>query len=168
LSVWWIRLEIRPVLIDPGHPEQNPRHERMHRTLKQETALPPAGHLKAQQRRFDHFRLEYNAERPHQALGGKVPSDYYETSPRPYPKRLPPLNYPGHFEVRRVGSKGGIKLKGDWVFLTTVLAREDVGLEEIDDGVWSLYFGCLFLGRYVERERKFYPGRPVRVKDLCK
>lgn len=167
LSVWWTRLGVRPVLIDPGHPEQNPRHERMHWTLKQETACPPARHLKAQQRRFDHFRREYNEERPHQGLEGKVPSDYYETSARPYPKKLPPLNYPGHFEVRRVGSNSGIKLRGGQLFLTTVLTGEDVGLEEIDDGVWSVYFGCLYLGRYVERENDFYPGRPVRIKDLC-
>lgn len=151
LAVWWIRLGIRPLLIQPGHPEQNGRHERLHKTLKAATARPPAQSLPAQQRRFDHFRNEYNHERPHEALGQKTPAELYAPSPRPYPKRLPPVHYPGHFEVRRVGSNGCLRWRNHFVFVTHVLAHEDVGLEEIDNGIWALSFGPLLLARFDER-----------------
>jgi transposase InsO family protein len=152
LSVWWIRLGIEPILIQPGRPDQNGSHERMHRTLKAETARPPEGNLRAQQRRFDRFRKEFNEERPHEALDMRPPSELYRPSPRPYPSKLPELPYPGHFEIRRVRPKGEIMWKGQYVFVSEVLARETVGLEEIDDGIWSLYFGSLLLGRYDQRE----------------
>jgi transposase InsO family protein len=148
LSVWWIRLGILPVLIEPSHPEQNASHERMHRTLKEETARPPHANLPAQQRRFDHFRLEYNEQRPHESLGQKSPASAYRPSPRPYPQRLEPLDYPGHFEVRRVGSNGCISWNAQWLHVTQALADQDVGLEEIDDGIWSVHFGPMLLGRF--------------------
>ncbi len=154
LSVWWIRLGIEPVLIEPGHPEQNPRHERMHRTLKAETARPPKSSLRAQQRAFDRFLEEYNEERPHQALGGETPADVYELSPRAYPAKLPVIEYPGHYEVRYVSSNGGVKWHNDFVFISRVLIGEYVGFEEIDDGIWSLYFGSVELGRFDERQRQ--------------
>jgi putative transposase len=89
LSVWWLRLGIQPELIEPAHPEQKGRHERMHRTLKPKTARPPAGSLSAQQRRFNRFRREYNSERPHQALADATPASCYTDSPRPYPPCSP-------------------------------------------------------------------------------
>lgn len=151
LSVWWIRLGIRPELIKPSHPEQNGSHERMHKTLKADTTRPPAGNRSAQQKKFDSFRREYNHERPHESLGQETPASLYEPSPRPFPDRLPQPEYPGHFEVRRVSRNGGIRWKTRWVNISHSLLEEYVGLEEVDDGVWSLYFGSVLLGRFHER-----------------
>ena len=154
LSVWWIRLGIYPELIEPAHPAQNGRHERMHRTLKRATARPPAPSARSQQRRFDVFREEYNAVRPHEALADATPAACYAASPRPYPTTVPPLEYPRHFEVRGVGTNGCIRWHRGRVFVTQVLAGEAVGLEEIDDGEWDLYVGRLKLGRFHERLRR--------------
>ena len=154
LSVWWIRLGIYPELIEPAHPEQNGRHERMHRTLKRATARPPAPTWRSQQQRFDVFRDEYNAVRPHEALGDTTPASLYTRSPRPYPSTLPPIVYPPHFEVRLVSANGGIRWIRSWVNVSHVLAGESVGLEEIDDGEWDLYFGRMKLGRFHERLRR--------------
>lgn len=152
LSVWWVRLGIVPIFTQPGHPEQNGAHERFHRTLKAATARPPQANLQAQQRAFDHFRWEYNTERPHEALDLAVPTERYYRSPRPYPEQLPQLEYPGHFEVRRVRAKGTINWRQHRPFFSESLAGEHVGLEEIDDGLWSIYLGEVLLGRYDERD----------------
>jgi transposase InsO family protein len=159
LSVWWIRLGIRPELTQPSHPEQNGSHERMHRTLKAETTRPPSANRAAQQRTFERFRHEYNHERPHEHLDQKSPSQLYTPSPRPYPDRLPEPQYPGHFEIRRVSRNGGIRWKKGWVNVSHTLLEENVGLEEVDDGVWSLYFGPLLLGRFHENELKLRGAR---------
>lgn len=151
LSVWWIRLGIYPELIEPGQPQQNGRHERMHRTLKRATARPPAPTRRSQQQRFEAFRLEYNTVRPHQALGDETPASVYTRSPRPYPSTLPPVEYPAHYELRLVSRNGGIRWQKQWVNVSHVLAGEYVGLVEIDDGQWDLYFGPLKLGRFHER-----------------
>jgi putative transposase len=153
LSVWWIKLGITPVLIQPAHPEQNGRHERMHRTLKAETARPPAADERLQQQGFDRFRQEYNRQRPHEGIGLRTPAELYETSPRPYPHDEPAVLYPGHFELRRVRTKGDIRWRGQRHFLSEALSGETVGLEEVDDGLWSLRFGPLLLGRYDERDK---------------
>lgn len=160
LSVWWIRLGIRPERIAPAHPEQNGSHERMHKTLKAATTRPPGLNLAAQQRRFDDFRAEFNDQRPHESLGQKPPASLYRPSPRAYPPRLPPLAYPGHFEVRRVGSNGCILWKGRPLPLSHCLSGQDVGLEEVDDGIWSLFFGQLLLARFDQRTRQLHPGTP--------
>jgi putative transposase len=120
LSAWWVRLGILPEFIEPGHPQQNGRHERMHRTLKAETTRPAAGNLAAQQRRVNRFRGEFNHERPHEALDQQTPSACYAPSPRPMPDRLPPLEYPDRFEVRYVSANGGIRWNSRWVNLSTV------------------------------------------------
>ncbi len=156
LSVWWIRLGILPRLTQPGHPEQNGRHERFHRTLKQATTLPPAADLEAQQKVFDRFRQEYNQHRPHQCLGGKTPGEVYHPASRPYPKSLPAVEYPGHFEVRRVSSCGWVKLHGQAFFLSHALKAEPVGFEEVDDGLWSIYLGSVLLGRWEERHNRVH------------
>jgi len=153
LSVWWLKLGIEPLLIEPGHPEQNGRHERMHRTLKQETARPPAASLEAQQRRFDAFRTLYNEERPHEALGQRPPRTVYTPSPRPYPSRIPEPEYPGHYELRCVRSKGDIKWKGRHVFLSETLVSETVGLEEVEDGIWAVFFQDRLLKKLDERKK---------------
>ena len=105
LAVWWMKLGIVPERIAAGHPEQNGRHERMHRTLKQETASPPAANRRAQQQAFDRFRREYNEERPHEALEMQTPSAVYARSSRAYPARVREPEYGSDFQVRRVGSE---------------------------------------------------------------
>jgi hypothetical protein len=150
LSVWWIRLGIYPELIDPAHPEQNGRHERMHRTLKRATARPPAPTPRSQQQRFDVFREEYNHVRPHEALGDATPASPYARSPQPYPSTLPPIDYPSRFEDRLVSLNSGIRWLSSWVNVSHVLGGEYVGLEEIDEGEWDVYVGRMRLGRFHE------------------
>jgi putative transposase len=159
LAVWWIRLGIVPERIRPGHPEQNGSHEQFHAVLKAETARPPATNLRMQQQRFRRFCLEYNTERPHEALQDQPPMTYYQPSPRVLPARVPPLAYPGHFEIRRVSSAGCIKWGGHPVFLSDVLVGEDVGFEEIDDGLWTLFFAAVPLARFDARAKQLRPLR---------
>jgi transposase InsO family protein len=154
LSAWWVRLGVMPELIEPGKPQQNGRHERMHRTLKAETTRPPANSRLAQQRKFDRFQHEFNFERPHEALDMQTPASVYRDSPREMPDRLPPIEYPDRYEVRYVSANGGIRWKCDWVNVSMTCAGEYVGLEEIDDGVWNVYFGPLKLGRLLERHMR--------------
>lgn len=148
LSVWWIKLGIEHQRIEPGHPEQNGRHERMHRTLKAESTRPPAADEAGQQARFDTFREQFNRERPHEALAHDTPSSHYLPATRALPPRLPAPEYAGHLEIRRVGASGAIRWGGRSLFLSQVLIGEDVGLEEIDEGIWSVYFYQVLLGRF--------------------
>jgi putative transposase len=157
LSVWWIRLGIIPERIAPGRPDQNGSHEQFHAVLKAETARPPASHAVAQQRRFGRFCREYNHERPHAALANVVPARCYHPSPRALPRHLPALEYPGHVEVRRVSTLGIISWRGARVFLSEALAGEDVALEEVDDGLWTLRFATIALARYDDRRRSLQP-----------
>ena len=152
LSVWWIKLGIHPVRIEPGHPQQNGRHERMHRTLKAETTRPPAANLAAQQRLLERFRQRYNEERPHRALNGEVPAACYRASSRAYPQREPEIVYPGHYRVHKVCRNGCLAWRGRFIFVSQVLAGEPIGLEPIDDGIWSVHFGPVLLARFDERE----------------
>lgn len=165
LSAWWVRLGIIPEFIEPGKPQQNGSHERMHRTLKAETTRPPANTHRAQQRKFDRFRNEFNSERPHEALDQQTPQSLYQPSPRQMPDKLPPLEYPDRFEVRYVSANGGIRWNKQWVNVSTVCAADYVGLEEIDDGIWNVYFGPLKLGRLLERQMRIEDtfGRLKRV-----
>ena len=154
LSAWWVRLGILPELIEPGRPEQNGRHERMHRTLKAETTRPAAGSLAAQQRRSTSFaRSSITSGRTRRSTRRRRPS-CYAPSPRPMPDRLPPLEYPDRFEVRYVSANGGIRWNSRWVNVSIVCVGEYVGLEEIDDGIWNVYFGPLRLGRLNERHMR--------------
>jgi putative transposase len=148
LAVWLVRLGVVPEYIDLGKPQQNGRHERLHLTLKQDTARPPAGDLDRQQRRFDAFRSLYNSERPHEALGQKPPASFYKSSPRSFPARLPAIEYPGHYHQRQVKHCGDIKWLGHLVRLSTSLAGQTVGLEEVSDGCWQVHFGPLPLGQF--------------------
>lgn len=146
LSVWWIKLGIRPERIAQGHPEQNGRHERLHWTLKQDTAMPPKASLRAQQAAFDRFRDEYNQDRPHAGLAKHTPAELYQPSPRSYPARVCEPEYPARYSVRRVCGSGEIKWRGEFIYLTQVLAGEPVGLDPIDERHWRLYFGPVPLG----------------------
>ena len=159
LSVWWIRLGIFPELIEPAHPEQNARHERMHRTLKQETARPPAEDHRAQQKRFDQFCQVYNHERPHESLGQQTPASFYRPSERSFPNRLPKIAYPPHYEVRRVSRNGGVRWNSNWVCVSHVLGEEYVGFDEVDNGLWDVFYGPVRLGRFNERDSKIEDDR---------
>lgn len=160
LHVWWIKIGVYPELILPGHPQQNGRHERFHKTLKDGTARPPASSPRAQQGKFDRFVREYNEERPHESLGQETPASFYRPSFRPYPRRIPELEYPAHFERRLVSRNGGIRWGSGWVNVSQVLSEEYVGLEEVDDEVWAVYFGPLLLGRFDERTLELHGGYP--------
>jgi transposase InsO family protein len=154
LSVFFINLGIYPELIEPGEPQQNGVHERMHRTLKQEATIPPASSLPAQQRRFDRFREEFNHQRPHEALQMHPPANRYRPSTRPMPLHIEPYVYPGHFLVRRVSQAGTIRVFKNQIFVSNTLHQQDVGLEEVADGVYEVYFCFYQIGRYDLRENR--------------
>ena len=147
LAVWWLRLGIEIERIKPGNPQQNGRHERMHRTLKQATTRPPAINMLQQQDKFEDFIREYNYERPHEALEMKTPSALYEPSIRPY-EGLPPVEYPFHDRVITVTECGRICLERRKISLSTVLAGQNVGIKQVDDQIWQVSFMgydlCLF------------------------
>jgi len=160
LSVFWLKLGIVVDRTRPGHPQDNGRHERMHRTLKAATARPPSYSQTAQRARFDAFRQDYNAERPHEALGQIPPGRVYEASPRRWDGRVPEPEYPGHWEVRRVRTRGDIKWRGRRHFLSETLVGERVGLFESGDGVWQVAFGSHAVAVYLARDDRLHPIRP--------
>lgn len=151
LSVWWVKLGIHHERIEPGHPEQNGRHERMHRTLKQETAAPPAATLRRQQVRFDAFQREYNEERPHEALANATPWSRYRPSSRAYPHRLPAVHYPEHVEKRKVAASGRIRWKGAMVTIGHALEGEWIRIDP-GDGPHHVFFADVRLG-FLDDER---------------
>jgi transposase InsO family protein len=157
LSLFWMKLGIVPERIAPGHPEQNGRHERMHRTLKAETTRPPAAHRRAQQESFDRFQLIFNQQRPHQALAMKTPASCYARSPRPYPAKLPEPEYPSGLEVRRVRASGQFKWKGHNVFISEVLRQEAIGFELIENDHWLVYFASFPIALFDSYERAIHP-----------
>ena len=152
LNVWWLRLGIQHQRILPASPQQNGAHERMHKTLKGEAIRPPRSTLVTQQRAFNDFRRLYNDERPHEALDDRPPASLYRASPRTYTGALPPVEYPGHFIVKRVTNAGTIRLKQRLLFIANALKQHPVGLEEVDDGIWSIHFCHVLLGRVDERD----------------
>lgn len=160
LSIWWMKLGIEHQRIRPGQPQENPRHERIHRTLKAEAASPPAENGPAQQVRFDDFRQEYNYERPHEALAMQTPGSLWTPSARPMPVHLPAPEYAGHMQVRRVRHGGEIRFGGGLVFVSEVLANERVALEEVEEGIWSLFFYQRLLARLDERTMRLVPLTP--------
>jgi putative transposase len=168
LSVWWLKLGIVPERIEPGHPEQNGRHERMHLTLKRETATPPARTAKLQQQAFDHFREEYNNERPHEALGQTPPAQHYAPSPRPFPARLKPFEYDSDILVRNVRLAGEIKWRYRRIGISRALVGERVGLREVADGIWEVLLGPVQLGWIDERKlRRVAPRKFGRLEHGC-
>ena len=163
LSVWWIKLGIRPERIEPGRPTQNGRHERMHRTLKQETAQPPRANLREQQKAFDLFRHEFNYERPHAALQGRTPAECYQNSPRPYRGRLREVVYPAEYETRYVSDGGQMRWNGAKVFVGRALIGEPLGLELVADAKWRVWFSFYELGIFDE-EKLLIRTAPVEKK----
>lgn len=160
LSMWWLQLGIRHERIEPGRPDQNGRHERMHRTLKQETANPPAANRRRQQQAFMAFERTYNGERPHEALNGRRPADVYADSARVFPERLPELVYPGGVHLRRISQQGSLRWHTQRTFLSEVLARQTVGLLETEEEFFEVYYGPLLIGWFDGRSHAFAPERP--------
>lgn len=154
LSVWWLKQGIRLDRIEPGHPEQNGRHERMHRTLK-EAIGAPARNLRAQQAALDRFRHEYNEERPHEALGFAVPAAHYTASSRAWSEKPPgPMQYADDWESRSVRPGGQMKWHSRNIRVTDALIGERIGLKPMTDGVWEVFFGTLSLGMFDERKKR--------------
>jgi len=163
LAVWCLKLGILVERIDPGHPEQNGRHERFHLTLQQETSRPPAATAAAQQRRFTRHRQLFNDLRPHEALGQRPPARCYHASPRPYPAHLAEPWYDATHHVRRVDPNGQIKWRGAQVFVSEAVRGETVGVAETEHGDWCVRFMHLELGRIERTTGRFraaWHGRP--------
>jgi transposase InsO family protein len=167
LAVYWMKLNIVPERIAPGHPEQNGRHERMHRTLKQETAQPAAANRRAQQRAFDEFRREYNQQRPHEALGLRTPAEMYDASPRPYPSRIAQPEYEPGVAVRGVCDGGKFRWQGRFVFLSHALAGERVALRPVADDGWCIYFAAFPLAYFDSRKFQLRTWRSCREKEAA-
>ena len=157
LAVWFIKLGICPERIEKGHPEQNGRHERMHRTLKSEAISPPRKNMKEQQRVFDRFRASYNDDRPHEALGQRTPASIYRSSAREYPAKLPGAEYPENFSVRHVKRGGGFKWRNQELYLSQALSGELIGLKEIDIALQKIYFSFYPVGILDERTMRITP-----------
>ncbi|MGH6992551.1 MAG: integrase core domain-containing protein [Caulobacteraceae bacterium] len=161
LSAWWIKLGIRHEKIDPGHPQQNGRHERFHLTLL-EAMRPAEPNRTAQERRFAAFAHDYNHERPHEALGQRAPASLYQPSPRPMPTHPPEPDYPAEAAVRRVRSNGEIKWRGELIHVCSALGGEAVAVEETDDGQWRVRYFATPLGIIDTAKRKLRrPFGPV-------
>jgi len=152
LSVFWLRLGIAIERIKPGNPQQNGRHERMHRTLKQETARPPGMNALQQQARFDDFISEFNEERPHEALDMRTPAELYAPSSTPY-EGLPDVEYPFHDRDIIVTACGRICMARKKINVSTVLAGQKLGIKEVDDGIWLISFMRYDLG-YIDLEQR--------------
>ena len=147
LNVWWMQLGIVHQRIRPSRPQENGAHERMHRELKRETAIPPAATALAQQRRFDRFQRRYNEERPHEALGDATPASRWCPSPRPYPERRAAPEYPLAMEVRRVMTPGTFSWGGRAIVLSETLRGEDIGLEQVAEATWNIVYYRTLLAR---------------------
>jgi len=156
LSVWWLRLGIAVERIKPGNPQENGRHERMHLTLKKEATRPAGENLLQQQEKFDAFVEEFNTERPHQALGMKFPSELYKPSSRPY-KGIDDVAYPFHDRTATVSHCGRICVHKKKIHLSLAFAGQDVGLTEVQDGIWLVTFMQYDLGYFDETSRRFEP-----------
>lgn len=154
LSIWWMRLGIIPERIEPGRPDQNGRHERMHRTLKSTLPHPSPIAWEAQQRHFDRFLQHYNYERGHEALGQKTPATCYTPSTRMYPETLPEMAYASHIESYLADSNGIINRGGMRVYVGNLLCHQTIGMEMIGDGVWNVIFGPVILGHVNARDAK--------------
>jgi putative transposase len=150
LSVWLLKLNIWPDRIAPGRPDQNGRHERMHRTLGEDVARPPAATVAEQQVDFDVWREDFNAIRPHEALGQRCPAEFYVRSPRCYPEKIAVWEYPADHQVRRVSSDGYIKWRDGRLYLSEAMRKETIALAQRDDGNWAIRFRNFDLGTLTE------------------
>ena len=154
LSIWLLKLGVMPERIAPGRLEQNPRHERMHRTLKAAAIDPPKANLSAQQRAFNRFWHDYNYERPHLSIDDQCPGELFNVSSRPYPHHIAEPQYPQSHQVRRVRTDGSIRWQGQLIYVSVALTGEPVGLCPIGDDQWQLYYARLALGVLDDRLRR--------------
>jgi transposase InsO family protein len=161
LSVWLVQLGITPERIEPGQPQQNGRHERMHRTVQEATARPPRRTLRSQQGAFDAYRQEYNHERPHEALGMATPAEVYRPSGRPFPERLEAVGYPSGLVARVVQKRGEFYWHRQRVFVGEAFGGRRIGLEPMDDRYWLLYFAQHVLGVFDSRNHVVLAGKPA-------
>ena len=152
LSVFWLRLGIAIERIEPGHPQQNGRHERRHLTLKKETTKPACRNSLAQQARFDDFMNEFNNERPHEALAMKMPASVYIPSAKPY-NGLPEIEYPFHDRDSLVTACGRLCMHRKKINISTVMAGQRLGIKEVDEGIWLVSFMRYDLG-YIDLEQR--------------
>ena len=166
LSVWFLKLGIAPVHVRPGSPQENGRHERMHRTMKAQTTAPPAATAAEQQRRFDTFRRHYNRERPHEALDQTPPADHWQPSFRALPMRVEEPWYDADHEVRRVDNKGCIKWRGELIFIGEAFGGETVGITEIEEGRHLVRFSSRDLG-VIDPTLRFHRFAPPRPRLHC-
>ena len=166
LAAWWITLGILPERIEPGKPQQNGRHERMHRTLKQTATRPPEQNFLLQQKRFDQFIKSYNQDRPHEALQQKTPASCYQPSSRTYTEAETPLKYPGYYEVRSVQGNGVIYLNNHTIYISPVLKGNHVGLKQIDQKAWEVHFGPIRLGYFDEDDAKQKSVSYITLKSV--
>lgn len=153
LSYWFIELGITPVFSDPAHPEQNGRHERMHRDLKAACANPSASDLRSQQRRLNQFVKEYNTIRPHEALSMETPLSQHDFSAKPFPEKVSKWEYPSNMKVMKVTQNGSMRWSSYyWVYISQALANNYVGAEHIGNEIWKVYFRNVFLGYFNKNE----------------
>jgi putative transposase len=160
LSVWWMELGVECERIQPGHPQQNGRHERMHRTLKEATMEPPAATFRQQQRRFDEFREEYNQARPHEALGQRVPASLYVPAAVAYSRKITEPEYPSHWPVRKVDG-GQMRWMSQRIFVSHALTGKTLGWEPVGEGAWKVWFYRHWLGTWEEAGKRFW--RPAEL-----
>jgi hypothetical protein len=156
--VWWIKLGIYPEQIEPGKPQQNGKHERMHRTLKKEATIPPESNLNHQRKRFAKFKDEYNNIRPHEALDMQTPSSRYKSSDKRMPNVVKTYEYPSHFQVRLVSRNGGIRWEHTRIPVSSTLIQEYIGFEEVDNDIYNVYFCDFLIGRFI--------AEISRIKDV--
>lgn len=154
LSVWWLKLGIKHLRTEPSSPQQNGVLERMHKDLKEATALTPAYDLGGQQRKFNEYRREYNEERPHASLDDARPAGQWRPSDREFPAKLPEPEYLRHWTVRKVSSCGSFRFNYTAIYLSQAFSGEWVALEEVDDGIWNIHFYNHLLARFDERETR--------------
>jgi putative transposase len=152
LSVWLMRLGIELERIVPGKPQQNGSHERIHLTMLQERTGPKGASLAAEQKRLNHWREEYNFDRPHEALSFRTPAEVYCCSSQSMPRRLPQICYPSAMQVRTISPSGEISWHGRLLFMTEVLGNQPIGLAATcEDGIWDVWFCTNHLGSFDER-----------------
>jgi transposase InsO family protein len=157
LAVWFMDLGVTPVYSDPGQPQQNGRHERMHRDLKAHATRPPGSGWRSQQKRFDNFRKEYNEVRPHEALMMKTPSEVHKESTTEYPRRVQDWTYPSSMKMKLVTVNGALRWKSEGlIMVSTALSGKYVGLEPVDDGIWTVYYRNVALGILSEKTQRVY------------
>lgn len=165
LAVWLIRLGITPERSRPAHPQDNGSHERMHRTLKQETANPPRSNPREQQKAFSHFQGEFNDERPHESIDMKTPAEIFTPSPRPFPRKLPEIEYSSGSITRKVSDNGTIGFREKRIYLSNALMFEPVRLEQDEDD-WKVWYGPVLLGQ-LDLKREIIKRLPTKVLPMC-